>query len=332
MRGISPLHRNWTCIFGEGMKDRNLFITSIIFFVLYLIFIIGIFTPLKGIFMPFVTAFAFVYFLSPAVNFFKNFKINPVVSTLVIYALIICALCFSVLFAIPTVYEAVLKIWDLLSVYFEKINTNGADFFSMGAEKAYSTAMGLVKTGTVVVIGAVAAFYILTDKKEIVDSLKEFIPLDLKPSFKILIDDIKASLDSFFKGQFLIALILFVIDAVFLYAAGVPYAAGLGAIAAILDIIPYVGATVGIGIIMAVCFVSCPDKLILVIIGLLIIQQIENNIISPKISSDTMELHPSVIVLVLYIGAFGGFWGILLALPLSSIFCKIFKRLIQSII
>lgn len=282
--------------------------------------------------MPFVTAFAFVYFLSPAVNFLKRFKITPVISTLVIYALIICAVCFSVLFAIPTIYEAVLKIWDLLSVYFEKINTNGVDFFSIGAEKAYSTAMGLVKMGTVVVIGAVAAFYILTDKKEIVDSLKEFIPLDLKPSFKILIDDIKASLDSFFKGQFLIALILFVIDAVFLYAVGVPYAAGLGTIAAILDIIPYVGATVGIGIIMAVCLVSCPDKLIIVIIGLLIIQQIENNIISPKISSDTMELHPSVIVLVLYIGAFGGFWGILLALPLSSIFCKIFKRLIQSII
>lgn len=282
--------------------------------------------------MPFITTAGLVYFLSPAVNFLKKFKINPVISALIVYAVIVCVLAFAVFCAVPTIYEAILKIWEIIGGYFEKINTNMGDVFSLGAEKAYTTAIGFIQSGTILLVGAAAAFYILAGQEEIADNLKELIPVELKPSFKILLDDIKASLDSFFKGQMLIAFILFLIDSVFLYVLKVPYAFGLGAIAAILDIIPYVGATVGIGIILAITLISCPDKLLLVAIGLIVIQQIENNIISPKISADTMRLHPSVTVLVLYLGAAGGFWGILLAVPLSSIFCKILKRFIQSIL
>lgn len=313
------------------MKDKKLFITSIIFFVIYLLFIIAVFSPLKNVFMPFVTALALVYFLHPAIVWLKRFKINPVVSTAAIYVLLIAVIAFAVVFAIPTIYEAVQKIWQLFSKYFGEVNFTITDVVSAGAEKAYSTAVGVVRVLTMVFVGAVAAFYILAGKDEIKVGINELIPLELKSSFKVLIDDVKASLDSFFKGQLLIASILFVIDTVFLYMMGIPYAVGLGAIAAILDIIPYAGAFIGIGIILAVTLVSDGGKLIVVFVGLMIIQQIENNIISPKISSDTLSLHPSVTILVLYLGSFGGFWGILLCVPLTSIFWKICRRIIQSI-
>ncbi len=314
------------------MKDRKLFITSIIFFVLYIVFIIGIFSPLKSVFMPFVTAAAFVYFLSPLVNYLKKLKVPPFISVGLIYLIIISIVVFSVFFAIPTIYEAIEKVWGIFNTFFSGANIDTKSVFSKGAEKAYTTVMGLIKAGTVFFVGAVSAFYILTGTEELKRNIKELVPFELKPTIKLLIDDVKASLDSFFKGQIVIAFILFLIDTVFLYAMGIPYALGLGAIAAVLDVVPYVGAIVGCGIILAITLISNPGKVIIVFVGLIIIQQIENNIISPKISSDTLSLHPSVTILVLYIGAFGGFWGILLAVPLTSIFCKICQRFIQSIV
>ena len=313
------------------MKDKKLFITSIIFLVLYLVFIIAVFSPLKAIFMPFITAMVLVYFFYPLVNYLKNFKINPVISTLAIYVLLIGILLFAVIFAIPTVYEAVNKIWGIFNTYFDEVEFNVSSVVSAGAQKAYSTAVGLFKVATTFFVGAIAAFYVLAGKGEIKEGVGELIPLDLKPSFKVLFDDVKASLDSFFKGQLIIALILFIIDTLFLYAMGIEYSVGLGLIAAILDIIPYAGAFIGAVIILTVTFVTSPEKVIIVLIGLLVIQQIENNIISPKISSDTLSIHPSVTILVLYLGAFGGFWGILLSVPLASILGKICKRIIQSI-
>lgn len=314
------------------MKDRKLFITAVIFFAIYLIFIVGIFSPLKEIFMPFVTAVAFVYFLAPLVNWLKKFKIHPIISVTVIYVFIISILIFAVFFAIPTIYDAVIKVWGIFESYLKNTNTDLKDVFTAGAEKAYTTAVGAFKLIMVFFVGGVSAFYILIGQDGIRKSANELIPIGFKPYFKLLLDDIKSSLDSFFKGQILIALILFVIDTFFLYVMKIPYAIGLGAIAAVLDIIPYAGAFIGVGIILAVTLISAPGKILIVFIGLLIIQQIENNIISPKISSDTLSLHPSITILVLYLGAYGGFWGILLAVPLASVFCKICRRFIQSVV
>lgn len=316
------------------MKDKPLFISSVIFFVLYLLFMIAVFSPLNKIFSPFVTMFALVYFLSPLVNMLKKLKVNPVIATSIVYVFIIGVLIFSVLFAIPKIYDAVLKITEILTDYLSiwGIDEIRRDMFTGNMGRVYTTVVSVIKTATTFVVGAVAAFYALAGGEGIREALKEFVPLNLKPSFKILMDDVKLSLDSFFKGQFLIAAILFVIDTVFLYVMGIPYALGLGAIAAVLDIIPYVGAFVAMGIIVLVTLVAAPEKAIVVLIGLLVIQQIENNIITPKISSDTLALHPSVTVLALYVGAFGGFWGILLAIPLTCIFRKIAQRFIQSII
>lgn len=314
------------------MKDRKLFVTSVIFFVFYFLFVAAIFTPLKNIAMPIVTALVLVYFLSPMVKYLEKFKIPPIAATGVVYGGIIGIAVFCVIFAVPEIYDAVLKIWEILEGYFNVLLQNKERLISQGAEKAYLTAVNIAKAVTVVFVGAVSAFYTLSDGRDIKEKLKELVPVELKPYFKILLDDVKMCLDSFFKGQLLIAFLLFIIDTVFLYAIGVPYAPGLGAIAAVLDIIPYAGAFVGVAIIMVVTVISLPEKFLIVLIGLLVIQQIENNIISPKISQDTLKLHPSVTVIVLYIGAFGGFWGILLSVPLTSVFCRISKRLIQSII
>ncbi len=315
------------------MRDKPLFIATIIFSILFLVFLLTIFSPLGEIFSPFITAMALVYFLSPCVKWLEKFKIKPMLATFIIYAVIAMIAVFAIAFAIPAVNDAVVKILGIVSSYFDKeyIGTIPPDVLLGSAGGVYTTLMNVVKSLLSVFVGIVAAFYILSDKKAS-EKFSELIPEGIKPSFKLLADDIKMCLDSFFKGQILIAAILFLIVSAFLFFMGIDYAVGLGAIAAILDIVPYAGAIIASVLIVLVTLITAPQKTIIVIIGLLVIQQIENNIITPKVSSDTLSLHPSVTVLALYLGAFGGFWGILLSIPLTCILKKLCQRLIQSIV
>lgn len=315
------------------MRDKPLFIVSLICSIIFLLFLLTIFSPLREIFSPFITAAVLVYFLSPCVKWLERFGIKPVIATFIVYAFISGVVVFSIVVAIPKIFDAVLKIWDILITYFDKSNITKIphDVLIGSAGGVYTTVMSLVKSVLSAFVGIVAAFYILSDKKAS-EKFGELVPERLKQPFKLLADDIKMCLDSFFKGQILIAAILFLIESVFLFFMGIDYAVGLGAIAAILDIVPYAGAIIASVLIVLVTFVTAPQKTVIVIIGLIIIQQIENNIITPKVSSDTLSLHPSVTVLALYLGAFGGFWGILLSIPLTCILKKIFQRLIESIV
>lgn len=316
------------------MRDKPLFITSVVFLLLYVLFLVAIFSPLRNVCSPFITAMVLVYLFLPAVRLLEKFKIKSIIATAVVYFLILAGGLFAVLYAVPKIYGALLEIGDVLKTYFEAYKFTGIEgkLFQRGIGGVYTTVVSATKGAINVLVSFVAAFYILSDIKNVKAAFSELVPVKLMPAFRVVIDDIKVSLDSFFKGQVLIAAILFVIDGVFLHVMKIPYSWGLAFIAAVFDIVPYAGAFVAIGIIILVTLISAPDKLIVVIIGLLIIQQIENSVITPKISSDTLALHPAVTVLALYVGAFGGFWGILLAIPLASVFRKIFMRFVQSII
>ena len=305
------------------MRDKPLFVTSLIFLCLFVLFIITIFTPLRAFFAPFVTAGAVVYLFYPLVKFFEKLKIKPMIATILVYAVIIAAIALIIWVAVPKITTAIGEIAHILLAYFKNptIQKYATELFS-GGGKVYKTVVGAAKNTFNVFVGCVAAFYMLSDADNIKKAFKELVPQKLKGAFKLLLDDIKLCFDSFFKGQVLIAAILFVIDALFLYSVRIPYALGLAFIAAVLDIIPYAGAFLAMGIIVVVTLISKPGMIIVVIAGLLIIQQIENNIITPKISSGTLSLHPSVTVLALYAGSFGGFWGILLAIPLSCVLKK----------
>ncbi|MBQ6795317.1 MAG: AI-2E family transporter [Clostridia bacterium] len=315
------------------MRDKPLFISSVIAFVVFLVFIIILFSPLRSVFSPFVTTFVLVYMFSPVVGMLEKWGIKSSLATFFVYGAVLSLGAFALLYGAPKIYTAVLKISDMLSEFAmgeagQKIQEG---FLSGGIGRVYTTVVSATKGTFNIMVSFVAAFYILCDMKNVKKAFGEFIPEKLVVPLKVIGDDIKSSFNSFFRGQLLIAAILFVIDGAFLYAVKIPYSIGLAFIAAVLDIVPYAGAIIAMGLIILVTLISEPGKVIIVAIGLLIIQQIENNIITPKISSDTLSLHPAITVFALYLGAFGGFWGILFAIPLVCVFKRIFLRFIQSI-
>ncbi len=129
-------------------------------------------------------------------------------------------------------------------------------------------------------------------------------------------------------GQGLVILILGFLIGSGLWLIGVPYPFFWGFLAGFLELIPYVGTTIG-GILPFTYMLVISDTLWQpwAVIGLyIIIQQIEGNIISPNIMGPSMKINPLFIILGLFLGGFiWGISGMILALPILAISKEIFR-------
>jgi predicted PurR-regulated permease PerM len=101
---------------------------------------------------------------------------------------------------------------------------------------------------------------------------------------------------------------------------GVPFATALAALIFVLDLIPLVGATIGAVVVGVVTvFNDFPTDTIIWVIFSIIYQQVENNVIQPRIQSRAVDVHPFVVLLSVLFGAtLFGVLGALLAIPLAA--------------
>ena len=131
----------------------------------------------------------------------------------------------------------------------------------------------------------------------------------------------------FIRGQLLEAVFVGVLSSIALIIVGIDYAVVIGIIAGICNMIPYVGPIVGtiLAAIMGLLSGS-PIKIIYAIIAMLIVQQIDNNLLAPKIVGESVGLHAVFTMLAIIIGgnAFG-LIGMLIAVPLAASFRVLFN-------
>ncbi|MEX0750661.1 MAG: AI-2E family transporter, partial [Dehalococcoidia bacterium] len=99
----------------------------------------------------------------------------------------------------------------------------------------------------------------------------------------------------------------------------VRYPLGLAIIAGITEMIPIIGPIIGAVPAVLVALAEDPVKALWVALAFLIIQQIENNLIVPKLQGDMLRMHPGVIIVLLVLaGAIGGFILVILIVPLAA--------------
>ena len=131
---------------------------------------------------------------------------------------------------------------------------------------------------------------------------------------------IKTTFSKYIHGQIIEASIVAVLSTVILYIIGVDYAIVLGIICGIFNLIPYIGPFIGIAI--AAVFALLSGGLwmaVAVIICLVIVQQIDCNILCPKIVGDIVGLHPALVLIAVTIGGnINGLLGMIIAVPIAA--------------
>jgi len=169
-------------------------------------------------------------------------------------------------------------------------------------------------------LAPVVAFYILKDMERFKSKLEDLLP---ERHFKHLWEmgkEINVVLTNFIQGNLLLVIIVGGLTGVAMAVIGVEYAVMLGIIAGLAELIPYFGPFIGAVPAVAMGLLQSKYVAFKVIVIILIIQQLEGNILAPKVLGKSVGLHPLFIILALIVGAkLYGIVGMLLAVPTAAI-------------
>lgn len=145
-----------------------------------------------------------------------------------------------------------------------------------------------------------------------------------------ILSQTKSAIQSFMVGLLIETLIVCTLNSIALLAIGIPSAVVIGVIGGILNLLPYVGGLVAIGLAVLMATISSEgytDQL-LVIASYGVIQFIDNNILVPRIVSSKVQINALISILAVFLG--GLLWGVagmFMAIPLIGVLKVIFDRM-----
>lgn len=178
----------------------------------------------------------------------------------------------------------------------------------------------------------ILVYYFLADGKMIIKKFFLIIPLRKRALAKKIVSDIDRLLVKYILSQLILSLLIGVLTLIILLTLKIQFPIVLSILNGIFNIIPYFGPILGAAPILFVAFMQSPTKCLWSAIAVLIIQQIEGNILSPKITGDSTNIHPLLIVILLLIGEkVGGFIGMILVIPLAVIIKVVYEDINYSL-
>jgi predicted PurR-regulated permease PerM len=198
---------------------------------------------------------------------------------------------------------------------------------------AFGGVLDMLAFITHIAIIPVYLFFFLLMRGEPTRNLGRHLPF-LSPSVRddvvFLASEFISIIESFFRGQLLIALCMGVLFAVGFTLIGLKFGLFIGLALGVLNIVPYLGTILGLAVSLPLAFFQPGGGWQLVGLVLLvkaIVQCVESWVLTPKIMGHHTGLHPvAIIVAVFFWGtAFGGVLGMLLAVPLTAFFVTVWR-------
>jgi len=192
---------------------------------------------------------------------------------------------------------------------------------SQRAQGVAEGALGLtLSTLTVVLDGIlilVIGFYMLLDGKRFWASLMRIVPPNLR---KPLTTSLSFNLRGFFTGQLVLGAFMALVLTPIFWWIGSPFPLLAGLVIGVLELIPFVGATIGIGIVTFITALQDPLLALYMLLAAVVVQQVKDNILTPRLLGNFTGLSPILIFGSLLIGAkVGGLLGVILAIPLTGV-------------
>lgn len=205
-------------------------------------------------------------------------------------------------------------------------NINIKQYFNVEQIIGYVTnAISAVFSVIDIFIAIIVSIYILTERKQIIAFLKKLTGAIFKENtYKNIDKYFNNSNEIFFKfiaSQFLDAVVVGILVTIALTIMKVKYAPLLGFFIGMFNMIPYVGAIIATVIAVLVTLITGGlSQAIWMIIVVVILQQIDANIINPKIVGQSLKISPLLVLFAVTVGgAYFGILGMFLAVPVIAI-------------
>ncbi len=223
--------------------------------------------------------------------------------------------------------------FDVKSLDWASITEKAADVIQNGVMGIITSAVGIVGTVagfvTNAVLAVIFAIYLLLRKDKLRRDVKRLQKAFISDKINTKVNKVFRTADSTFKsffiGQFLEAILLGCFCYIGMKILKLPYAAMSSVLVGVTALIPVVGAFIGAGVSAFIIFTESPMQTLIFLIFLVILQQLEGNVVYPKVVGNSIGLPGIWVLAAVTVG--GGLWGIvgmLIGVPLAATAYKLF--------
>lgn len=306
---------------------------------------------------PFLIGLFLAYLLNPAVCYLEKKNIRRAWAIIAVYIILFCVVVIggSKLLAIfirelqsfaldlPFMIENINKL--LIKIQSEYQNSTLPYYLRIAIDDALlllenemQEFIGQVVNGIIklisqsigLAISPILAFYLLHDWYKIKSEMLSLLPSSWRTELVSFFRDVDKVLGGIIRGQLIVACIIGMFVTIGLYLLQVKFALIIGILAALFDVIPYFGPIIGASPAVMLALLESPWLTIKVILLFFIIQQIEGNIIHPKIIGETIGLHPLTVIFFVFVGGeVAGLIGMLLGVPIVAIGKVLLRHIIK---
>ena len=340
---------------------KLLFIVLIISIVLVAILLfreIGVFRfigNVLSVISPLFIGFIIAWLFAPIVDKMTKKGMSRILASIIVYIIFIVFLVIFFRIFIPIIYNELNEllstlpgimtdITNFINNLFAKIDVEGFDIngiknsilngiteygnsISSSIPTTIVSVMGSLFSGLgTIFFGLIIGLYMLFDFDNVTNLLLKLIPKKHQMEVADLLDNIGREVRKSVNGTLLVACMVFVCDTIGFSLVGLNSALLFGLFCGITDLIPYIGPYIGTAVAAVVAFTQSPLVGIGVLVIAIIVQLVESYILQPVVMSKATKLHPVTIICGLLIfGHFFGIVGMILAVPIMSIFKVIWR-------
>lgn len=319
---------------------------------------------LSNVLLPFFIGWLLAYLLYPAVIFVQyRMHVKSRVLSILITLIVVLSVIGSITYLIvPSMIEQFEKLGYLVNKYLHEVTNISnfpiaiRDWITSNHEqinrffkdsnipdtlrKVMPQVFAVITQTANIIISIVASliallymFFILLDYETLAAGMIKIFPKKNRPFWRALIDDAERELNSYIRGQGLVALCIGVLFCIGFTIIGFPMAIGMGIMIGVMSLIPYVHSLALIPIVF-LSLLKAADTgtnfwviLLSALTVFAIIQLITDMVLTPKIMGKAMGLNPAVLLLSLSVwGALLGFIGLIIALPLTTLLIAYYQR------
>lgn len=333
--------RKWLSIFILGI------IILLFIYLLYLLF--PFYSQLVAVVIkiltPFLIAAFIAYLLHPMIEKIHQYHIPRSLVIVGVYVLFFGGSAVAMYYGFPALIKQIKEIQQALPNFFDTYRYtvyqlyestaflpesfhDQMDLFFNHIEKSMeqwvaqllNRATKIMDILMVAAVIPVLVFYMLNDFDLIKSSLIKLFPKRYRTRVNRVLPAIDEGLGSYIRGQLLVCFFVGVISYLILLFIKMKYPLVLAVIMSVTNIIPYFGPIIGALPAVIIAFTISTKQVIYVVLGVVVVQIIEGNLLSPYIVGKSVHLHPVFIILILLVGGeVAGLIGMIVSIPLVTI-------------
>ena len=207
-------------------------------------------------------------------------------------------------------------IYVIMDKIYDKIDNLMAEILNKLFDGALNIGQDLLSAAVIPII----SYYFMADSDIIFNKALIMFPIKSRRIIKNILQDIDKVLGKYIVGQLLLSVIIGVFTFIILFTLKIDFPVLLSILNAFFNIIPYFGPIFGAVPAVVMGFIKSTKAGIYTIIFLYLLQLIEGNIISPKVTGNSVSMHPLLVIILLLLGGqIGGFIGMIIAVPVGVI-------------